>query len=280
MMLGLGRSLVLGGPVGAVSAETQQFLDRLPTLPSSSLRGHYNTFINGLVDAGIFDAFDALYLFSVETGSAACVNLVQDRFPLDTDTTGGTITFAGLSPTPADAGWTSTLNGRLVTYEDLSTATSLKIAQNDASIFCWNKLATAVGGFRDIRAVASGGSFIDTLSLFSRYTPNYVGGTCNANDPTGQIYRDDNTDGSGFYVVQRTGANVQEFFKDAVALTQNGGSTGATAASVALPAGYLANLPQRHSRAFGFGRALSSQECSDLYDLLSAFITSTAGGIP
>lgn len=277
MRLGLGNSLIDSSVVG-VSAEAQQFLDRLPILPSSSLEGHYATFIDGLVAAGIFDAFDALYLFPVETSSASCVNLVQDRFPLDADNPSNTITFTGLSPTPADAGWESGgTGGRLIAYEDLSTATGLVLARNDASVFAWCVGTAAINSAREVNVIAaSGGALLNTISLFSRYTPNYVGGTANALDAD-QVYDDDNTDGSGFYLVQRTASNAQSIAKDASAVTP---VAGATAASVALPAGYLSHFPQRHTRAFGFGRSLTTQERTDLYNLLSAFMTSTAGVVP
>ena len=261
----------------AASAETQAFLDRLPTLPSAGMRTIYNTFINGLVAAGIYDAFDALYLFTVETSSASCVNLVQDRFPLDVDESLGDIDFTALSPTPANAGWLGPSNGCLVSYENLLSASGLVISQNDASIFCWNKLGQIVASYRDVRSKNIGGSWIDTLSIIARYPADDIAATINCAGGDITYNEGYNADGSGFYLMQRTGATTQVMVKDTTVVPPDAGGS---SASVALPDAFIASLAQRHTRAFGFGRSLTTQERTDLYDLISAFIISTAGGIP
>lgn len=259
----------------ANSPQVQQFLNRLVTPPSETMTGHYRTIIDGMVAAGLWTKLDTLFLHIGEHSSDSTVNLIQNRFYQDVaNYTGGTITFNPITGTPANAGWTASGGpARLIVYENLLEATNTKFSQNSMSAFLWCGQNTAVASLQDIGGIQEtmGYDFIYTFHLSVRWSdPFYIQGQANS---ASAFWTSPNTDSRGLHIIQRSASDSLAIYKGGVEAAM----ATASFASVAPPDGFLIHNPQRLSRAWGFGSALTTQERSDLNSLLSAFVLATTG---
>ena len=246
-------------PGTTYSWEAQQFLDRLPDTPSATVRSAYVAFIDGLRDAGLWNAFDGFYLYSVDTEANAKINLMQNAYNITKEEDPTAITFSAFKY------FSTTGNGgNLNSGFNLSTATNGRYQQDYCSAGVWNATGTSVAGLFDIIAKIGSLSFSNNVRIFANWSPN-AGASINT---TGTI-QNTVANGSGLTVARRTAANAYAVFKNGSSL-----QTGADA-SAALPNATLVNVPQRNTQAWFFGRYLTDTENSALYTLLGNFITAT-----
>lgn len=251
-----------------ISAETQQFIDRLITPPAWVMERAYAEFIDGLVNAGLWTKLDALYLMPVNDPSYSMVNLMQDRFPLDLDIVSNNIAFT------ANSGWLSDGNGaRIITPEKLLGAANLKCSLNDMCLFVYTAINSALSGVYDVRAVQDNGTLVEALSIYTLYTGGFVGGYVNS---ATESYGTGATNGSGMFIAQRVDSTHQDIYRNNVVVS----TTPATANSTAFPDACPGIWPWRRPRVWGFGKALNGTERGALQTLIEAFVTKRTGGTP
>lgn len=254
-------------PFTGYTQQVEQFLDRLEAaggLPSVAMIALYETFINALCAAGLWDAFHAIWLYCAETEAHALINVVNDTVTLTPTLDAGALTHAAYAGyTGAGAAQGSCL---LTNFNPLTGASPAILGQNDVSIGLWSYGSGAIGAW-DITGRTGVGTYVNNLALSPRYAGNYLQANVNA---TANVYKGSITDATGLYVAQRTAAGAQTIYKDGaqVASLIGGGTASTTPQDCS-----LFHAPMHSSRAFFIGRHLSASEHSTFYTLLSNFIT-------
>lgn len=154
-------------------------------------RAAYNDLICGLVSAGIWPGLDALWCLKAAESSSALKNLVSTSYTLSAE--GG----AAFTPDVGYAGNGST--AYLETNFDPTTAVLPNFTQNDGFIAAWSNTSAQDDGGIMGQPLDAGSTY-----LIPRYTDDKVySRICQSADNVTA-----NTDGSGFFVVNRTGASA------------------------------------------------------------------------
>lgn len=246
--------------VVTLSSETIQFFDRLITMPSSSRQTAYSTLIDGIVTAGVWAKLDCLYVFAAEDVGTSLVNLVGPS-PAGLIHAGG----AGPPTFTADQGFSACGAPSLGDVDTGLSPTSggINFTRNDAMICAWQTGSTAT----DYRSLITLEDATARIALISK-------------DPSGVTFWGINTDGSaytssagapdgsGFWLMQRTGATASEIHRNDTVLATS------AVASAALQAPDICSAPVPNTvSAIGIGASLNSSQQTALYSGLSTYLT-------
>jgi len=258
MLLGCGSS---GGGV-TVSDEAAQFLARLAPEPETTLRADYIAFIDGCVDAGLWELLECVQALAVDHEGQAVVNLKSDSaIGVPEYDLGGTLTWI-----PGD-GYSSSDLAKFSTEFDPSAASIFTL---NAGFVGFYSLTAAQINSRAVAMGPSGSATLnDKISIYPRWSDNFAVASCGS--AAGIVLVAETGDSDGWYVVQRnaaSGAGAVELRKNT---TQKGTDT---TASAAYTAGEKVKLQCLHKAAFFVaGAKLTSGQHDALSALVAAFLT-------
>lgn len=238
------RRFILMASVDPFRPETRQLLARMTTQPSVARATLIDQTIRGLIDAGLWDTFDALYFPAAHDAQAARLNWVADAYNL---TEVGSPTFS------ADLGY----SGSLSTGFSLSAAA--KYALGDAAVSGWGQGSGDYGVL-----IAYSGSSVTNISLSGGGSSAGVM-VVGVNQPNSQILGTAQT--SGFLSATRFGGvgssylnGVFQAFLQSETVLAGGAATLVGGAS-----GYATRFA-----SIGSGRSGESE--ATLYDIVSAYL--------
>lgn len=260
-----------GGSVPTNSSEAQQYYDRLFTPPAagSAEETNYNAFINGLVEDGVWSLLDHVSLFFAgDTEGDTLINLKS----------------ANYNATRADASghavWTQhqyydqgAVTAAITSNFNPSTASGANFTRNNHGFGTWVADATQYDSAAlDCGAWTDGVGFSNPWNI--AIIPKWSNGHTFWN--AGGTYVDSSgvSDSSGFFWVQRTGANAAALYYN------NSLHASDTSASVALPNAEIYAPVKHRTRAMIIGAALTPTQRTALHDRLSTFVTAVTGGVP
>lgn len=253
-------------PFNTYSQKVGQFLDRLAAPPSAAMITAYSDFIDGLCEAGLWDAFHGLWLYTAETQADSLINLVNDAVTLTPTLDAGALTFV------ENDSWYGTAQGSLLltNFNPSSGASPAILGQNDVAIGLWSADSAAVSSW-DITGRTGALTFVNNLALATRWGGNYFQADLNCADANA-VYKGGFTDGSGLFVAQRSASNVQSLWRNGAQITPDagGGSASTTPQNCS-----LFHAPRHRARAFFIGRSLTAAEHAAFYELLGDFIAAT-----
>jgi hypothetical protein len=260
-----------GGSVPANSAEAQQFYDRLFTPPASGSAEemNYNTFIDGLVADGVWTLLDQISLFFAgSTEGDTLINLKSGTY----------------NATRADASghavWTQhqyydqggTLRSITSNFNP-STASGANFTRNNHGFGVWIANATQYDSTAiDCGVWTDGAGFNNPWSI--AVIPKWSNGHTFWNAGGSYVDSAGVTDSSGFFWVQRTGANAASLYYN------NALHASDTSASVALPNAEIYAPVKHRTRAMIIGVSLTPTQRTALYDRLTTLVTTVTGGVP
>lgn len=258
------------GDAAPNSAEAQQFYDRLltPPTPGGAQEGLYGAFIDGLVADGVWDKLDHLTLFFAgDSEGDALTNLVSGKYNAARAQSSGRLTFSLKQHYSGGGAY------RVITTNfNPATAASAKFRRDDAMFGVWIASPDQVNqaAFADGHAVAGAWTNKGKVGLF----PKWSSGNCiwNINGSSRTFPAPEN--GSGFFLVQRTGpASAALYHNNTLLDTDSSASTG-------LCDEFLYSPCQHAIRALVIGGALSEAQRTSLYNRLAALVTAITGGLP
>ena len=140
-----------------LASETQAFLARLATTPTTAQTTAYNNLISGLVYSGVWAKLDGLFLFAAPNSADALTNLIQ----------AGTATVSGSPTFAANAGYTATTSSDYIDSGfNPTTASSPNYTQNSASLFVWRSVSPSGDGGA-LAALPSGGKYTDVEAPYN-----------------------------------------------------------------------------------------------------------------
>jgi len=270
-----GRRVGVG--VSANSAAVQGYLDRCfsPPEPGSPEEIRIAGFIDGLVADGVWARLDALNLWFAGANEGDChVNLIQAAYNTERYQISGAAIYTqgqGYSGGGAIRCIASNFNP----YLEQATA---KFQRNDASFGIWiYSTATVAQPAVDSGArISYGMTALDQITLYPKWntTVGYHG--CNAAASETFPAADGVADSSGFYIVQRTGANAAAVYRNDMVTPVDT----STAASIALSNSEIWYRCESSCRMAFIGGALTEAQRQALKDRLTTLITAISGVIP
>ena len=211
MLLGCGSSGA-GGPA-ANSAEAQQFYDRLftPPTPGGAEEIRWNTFIDGLVADGVWAKLDALNLWFAGANEGDChVNLIQSAYNTERYQTAGVATY-----TQGQGYSGGAVNKCIASNFNPFSASGAKFTRTDASfgMLIYSTATLNVAAVNDGVRTGGGMTQLYHTELWPKYNTTIGYHNCNGTEETFPA-PDASADSSGFYIVQRTGANAAAIYRN------------------------------------------------------------------
>ena len=197
-MLAAQRNLILRGGI-APCPQAVAFLARSQLIDSRH-RAAYITLINGLVAAGVWSLFDALWIFATQNSQTSFLNLCSSSFA------GALFTASVAASFTADQGWTTTSTGVLapnwnpstggVVYTQDSGSMGVYVLTNDTANTTKTEMgaATSVGN-KDAELNAN-------FSLVSKFIMN--DGTFSSTVAS--------TTSKGLWAISRTASNARAMY--------------------------------------------------------------------
>ncbi len=251
-VFGRPRRAGIDRPSSGFSVQTQAFFDRLFTPPDADRAAVYGELIDSLVEAGVWDLLDCLYVFAAADQLTALTNLVADAphaiWPLQL---GSFVPDAGVTPlgTPnyLDTGF--------------NPSRAAHFTQNSASLFAWNLSSAPQPGY----LLGCVESHISPLESFDQdhtlwainSVPDLDAGIV-APDP------------SGFWLTSRTNATTSLLSRNGVQL--------AASSATSIPPGTTNIVAATNNTyqlaAMGAGAGLTADQSSALLDTLQQFLQS------
>ena len=227
--------------------------------PTAARKALIQSCVQSLIQAGVWDKLDTLYLFAAENQIAAKINWKQ---PGTYD-----VTQVNTPSFQTDRGYTGASTKYLDANFNSSTAPSPKYVQNSACAFAWeltNLQGTAV-------LVGAGA---DGVTVLPRHISDVY--SCRINTVAGQA-TGPSTDSRGLWAINRTASNVQQVFKNGTGLnTDASASVGVLSELWFLRSASAYWLGQ--IAAGGCGGSLTTTEQLALYNALRTY--GTGVGIP
>jgi hypothetical protein len=239
---------ILPGPFNA-DVEVSQFFDRLPILPSPTVQGYYKDLITGLVQDGVWQNLDALWMLAGAEPSIAYTNLIRNDLHLK----------MGWGYIPSFVPNTGNMLPSLYLDTDLSqlSAKGYNYSVNDASVGGWvpHSYSGAIGIMQD-----------DQTNLIFVVAWQYClnGGFTYAGAAPGD---------AGLYVMQRAPSVNYEVFCNNVSLT---GLTPFASNGTIVPTNTIgiSGSPSNPSCCAFIGKSLSSGQRGALQARIHTFLTS------
>lgn len=247
-----------------LASETQAFLARLATTPTTAQTTAYNNLISGLVYSGVWAKLDGLFLFAAPNSADALTNLIQ----------AGTATVSGSPTFAANAGYTATTSSDYIDSGfNPTTASSPNYTQNSASLFVWRSVSPSGDG--GALAALPSGKYTDVEAPYNGLQSERI------NSPgSGQATTDVNT---GLYGGSRVcSSTAMDAYQNGIVLD----SLSTTATSEVTNADFIGlnyltsggRATTGQEAALGFGGGLTYVDFMNLYNYLENYMTTLAGG--
>ncbi len=256
------RILFMGGSQ-APSAQAIAFLNRAGAL-SSEYKDAYINLINGGVTDGWFGKLDALYVFAAPDSGTALLSLINSTFNASNSAVPASFT-AGQGFT--GNGLTSFINSNF----NPTTATTPNYVQNSNCLFGWcGTVAQDASPFL--------GENIDAVQktvVTARDGSNLTNYRANS---SGAVKTVANTDGSGFYHMNRSASSAVQLYKAGVQIDSTAAQTSAAPVNTTLV--FLKGNTSFSSDLCycgGFGSSLNSTDALNLYNRLHSYLQTIAG---
>lgn len=248
----LGAAGAHGHAAGGYSAQTQQFFDRLITLPSAWRQALYSNLIDALVAGGVWSNLDVLMVMAAEASGTAVTNLVSSSF------TPTLVTTAGIPVFTVDRGYTGAgVNSCISSNYNAATAGGF-YAQNSAMICCWN-LTSAAHANPLWRTIAN-----LNIECWPRYTGDLFLSMLNSSATENSIT---NSDASGLCLTNRTASNAYTAERNNAILATY------STASVAPENGNLFFvMGPFQGAAYAIGASLTTGQKTTLYNALQTYL--------
>lgn len=277
--LGLALGLPYGRKAASVptnSAEAQQFFDRLftPPTPGGAEEIRMNTFIDGLVADGVWAKLDALYLwFAGMNEGDALVNLIQSAYNTERVQPSGRATFT-LGQGYSAGGATKCIASNFNPSTESGTA---HFQRNDASfgILIYSTATIAAPAVMDGARTGGGMTELYHTEVWPKYNATIGYHNCNGTEESFPA-ADGVADSSGFFIVQRTGANAGACYRNDMVTPVD--ST--TSASTALFNSEIWYACQHSSRMAFIGGALTEAQRTAFKSRLQTLVTAISGVFP
>lgn len=276
--LGLALGLPYGRKAAGVapnSAEAQQFYDRLftPPTPGSAEEIRWNTFIDGLVADGVWARLDALTLWFAGANEGDChVNLIQSAYNTERYQTAGAVTY-----TQGQGYSGGNVNRCIVSNFNPSTASGAKFTRNDASFGMLIYSTATVGQAAINNGAREGGgmSSLENIALYPKYNTTVGYHNCNGTEESFPA-ADGVADSSGFYIIQRTGANAAAVYRNDMVTPVDS----STSASTALVDSEIWYRCQHSCRMAFIGGSLTEAQRIAFKSRLQTLVTAISGVFP
>jgi hypothetical protein len=254
------------GPINPVSSQAATFLAKTSGLDNTHTNA-YISLINGVVTDGVWTKLDVFHIYATQDSTTSKLNLVSTSYN------------GVYGPTPptfaADRGYTGVTASTLVFIDTGYTPTTSPGAQftlNSAHLSMWSLTAGVV---------SSDGVGVNDNSVID---PHYVTGDvllASVNCHFGSMSVP-NSDGTGFYIANRSGATAQQLYKNGASVASNSTVTTTLANRNMLTVGNN-NAGAGYGwggqeAAVTIGSSLSSTDASSLYNRLRTYMT--AVGVP
>lgn len=255
MFIGIGLGLIaqaVGGVVNYDSAADDLFA-RMSTPPSASRKGQINQLITALKTAGVWNKLDMLKVFAAADAQAALLDWRSATYDASV-VSGPTFT--------ADRGYAG---DGAASYVNLAWAPSngVNFLQDSACLFGWSRTAAQEANFWLGTGTANGAQLNprSTLDAFA-YRINQASSSAPAN-----------TDGSGLFAADRSGASAHQAYRNGAALGAAGSVASAARSAVVLNMGRVnSTFSARQCSAVGAGSSLSAIEHAALYSALNTYM--------
>lgn len=237
------------------STESQSFFDRLLTPPVKARKALYAALIDGLVVDGVWASLDVLYVCAAFDYGTALTNLVQTAYQATVYNSAGTA--PSLTQDRGITGFGA--NGQILTLFNPSTASSPRYVQDDAMVCVWNRTTTQINA-RIVAQFDAGGQI--------EIVPRWSDGKAYHNLHGTEAGPSAGVDGSGFFLLQRTGASASALYRNDVPLGNNNTASSAppnTQISFGMGAFEIA--------AMAIGKSLTAGQRTALYNRLQTYMT-------
>jgi len=264
-----------GGSTPANSAEAQQFFDRLftPPAPGGAEEARWNTFINGLVADGVWARLDALTLWFAGANEGDChVNLIQSSYNTERYQTSGASTY-----TQGQGYSGGGVNKCIVSNFNPFSASGAKFTRNDASfgILIYSTATVGQAAVDDGVRTGSGMTSLAHVDLYPKYNSTVGYHNCNGTEESFPAL-DASADSSGFYIVQRTGANAAAVYRNDMVTPVDS----STSASTALVDSEIWYRVQHSCRMAFIGGSLTEAQRIAFKSRLETLVTAISGVFP
>jgi hypothetical protein len=276
--LGLALGLPYGRKAASVpanSAESQQFFDRLftPPTPGGAEEIRWNAFIDGGVADGWWQKMDAMTLwFAGANEGDANVNLIQSAYNTERYQTSGAVTYTqGQGYSGGGA------NRCLISNFNPATASGAKFTRNDASFGMLIYSTATVGQAAINNGARTGGGMtsLGNVELYPKYNSTVGYHNCDGTEESFPA-PDASADSSGFYIVQRTGANAAAVYRNDMVTPVDT----STSASTALVDSEIWYRVQHSCRMAFIGGSLTEAQRIAFKSRLQTLVTAISGVFP
>jgi hypothetical protein len=248
-------SIIAGRNAVVLDADTEAWVAAVVSNGGSVSAGRQSIVNDLIVDLkadGIWDKLDRLWLFAAEDAPGALTDLV-----------GLSLATATNSPTfTADLGYTGASTKYIDSNFNPSTAGG-NYAQNSASLAAWTETTTGIAG------AIVGASVPSTYQIYSRYSDDTAYWRINITSDVAQA----STDGSGWWLASRTGANQSDLYRNGASFDSDAGaSVGPSNVNVY----FLRNSTEYFTGSVSaglIGGGLNSTEDGNLYTRVSTYMT-------
>lgn len=260
------RGLFLGGFLDLdLDPDTQALIDAMTVTPSTSRQLLYDDLIRGLKTDGLFTLGDVFHIYAAHDAQAATLNILDPA------------TFTAVpnnSPTfTVDVGFTTDGSTNFVDTGYSPTTVGNNYAQDSASFgfFCTvvDPVVNSVdGGWFDTTNLD--GTHIRTSTLADTFSARINNGGSFTTGPSGG-----NADGSGFWVINRSGAAAVQAYRNGSAITLSDVQTSVApnADNFRVGSDREGEFKTNTFRAHWSGGSLTAQQAADLNTRLQAFFS-------
>src|SRR5262245_24255328 len=245
--------------VGAASFETETntLAAAFTTPPTATRKALINACIKSLKDAGVWSKLDAFYVFAAADSQAAKINWKNPGTYNASEVSSPSFT--------ADSGYTGNgTSSYLNTGFTPSTASSPNFVQNSAHVSARNRVSGAGSNSDRLVGIDSSGTVGNRVLLIPRIGSAQFFGAVNENSSLTPA----NTNKDGHFVVNRSGANDKQLYRNGASVTTSSAnaSAGVNNSQLTLLAdGVNPDFSVLQIASASIGSSLSSTEVAALY---------------
>lgn len=239
------------------SGEASALFARMATQPDMARKMLIDTTIRALMAAGIWSKLDVLYLFAAHNAQAARLNWIQDNYAATAVSSPSFVIDRGYSSDGAASYLSSNFNP--------AVAVGAKFQRDSMSAALWSRtsaaMTTSIIGYYD----GTKGTTVNPRTTADQFSGR-------ANDGS-VLLAVANTDGRGFYAVNRSGPFAEQMFKGGALVASSGAASQALANGALLThsiSGFTFGATE--IAAVAFGASLTSVEHAAMYAAIRNYL--------